>query len=614
MKIIIESSDEPDKVDDKNPARLLSASIAWVTKIWTKPSTVSEPEFSPGRRLLFVAGVLFLAWGIVAFRLIGLYFGDAELMENRVADQQTTKEFIRARPGDILDREGRLLATSVDMKSLFVVPRNIKDLDKFSQQLAAVLQMEPAKIKAKIDRHRKKNFLWISRRLKLPVVQAIHDLELDQETYGFRREYRRNYPNGSLGIHLLGLRDIDGVGHGGIEQAYQKTLSGKQGQRVLVRDARNHIVHLYEDPLHRVVQGKTIQLTIDIRLQQVLEQELDQVMQTWQPRGCCAILCDPQTGEILGMASRPTFNPEDSSSFRDDAWMNRAVAWDYEPGSTIKPLIVAAALEQNAVSQDTVLHGHWGEYRMGKRLLHDTHSYGELTLAEVLIKSSNIGMAQVGERMTNAGLYQALQRFGFGLRTGSGLPGELTGKVRPLSQWNQYSTGSIPMGQEFSVTPLQMIAAHSVLANGGAYRQPRFVLKFDQKDAQSVEPGLQMRLIQPDISRWIVRQPMRQVMTEGTGRRVNDQNLSLFGKTGTSQVYDSELGGYSRKKTVCSFVCGVPAQNPKLLVLVAVDQPTLGRSHFGGTVAGPAAVNILKKTYPLQENWLAKTAEKHLRR
>ncbi len=605
MKIIIENS-VCSKQDDPRKFSLLPKSLKkWLLKFWKKPAAHSEPEFSPVKRLLFATSILFIGWGIVTFRLVGMYFGEAKLMKDHLARQQTTTEKIRARPGDILDRNGRLLATSVDTRSLYVVPRQIEKRDQFANKIASVLELSPEFIKQKIEKHRSKGFLWIARRLELSVVKEIHDLQLNKETYGFRREYKRSYPNGSLAVHLLGLRDIDGEGHGGIEQAYQKTLSGKAGKRVLVRDARNRVIHLYEDPQQPVIQGKTIQLTIDLRMQKVIEQELDQLMETWQPRGCCAILCDPQTGEVLGISSRPTFNPEDAKTFRDDAWMNRAIAWAYEPGSTIKPLIVASALRQQVVSTESTFHGHWGEYRMGNRLLHDTHAYGQLSLAEVLIKSSNIGMAQIGEKMTNAGLYESLQRFGFGLRTGSGLPGELTGTVRPLSRWNRYSTGSIPMGQELSVTPLQMIAAHSVLANGGLYQQPRFVLQIDRKDPRSVVPGLQMRLMDSEISQWIIRNPMRRVMSEGTGRRVNRKELDLFGKTGTSQLYDPETARYSQTKTVCSFVCGVPAENPRLLVLVAVDQPTLGRSHYGGTVAGPTAVEILEKTAPLQKIWLA---------
>ena len=606
MKIIIESSICSPQDKRRNFSILPDFCKKWLKKFWNRPVSHSEPEFSPSRRLLIVSTALFLGWGIVALRLVGIYFGEAQMMKDHLARQQTAVEIIRPRPGDILDRNGHLLATSVDMQSLYVVPRRIKDYKKFARRLAPVLSLDPQNLQLKIEQHRTKGFLWIARRLEPSVVRAIHELQLNKETYGFRGEYKRSYPNGALAVHLLGLRDIDGNGHGGIEQAYQKIISGKAGRRRIVRDSRNRIIHLYEDPQQPVEQGRTIQLTIDLRMQKVLEKELDRLMEKWQPRGCCAILCDPRSDEILALSSRPNFNPEDADTFRDDAWMNRAIAWSYEPGSTVKPLIVASALQQKVITTESSFHAHWGKYRMGKRVLHDSHPYGQLSLAEILIKSSNIGMAQIGERMTNAGLYESLQRFGFGMSTGSGLPGELAGTVRPLSKWNAYSTGSIPMGQEFSVTALQMIVAHSVLANGGIYQQPRFVLKIGRKDSRSLFPGLQMRLMDSDISRWIVRNPMRRVMTEGTGRKVNREELDLFGKTGTSQLYEPEAGRYSPTKTVCSFVCGLPADDPKLLVLVAVDQPTSGHKHYGGTVAGPSAVEILAKTAPLQDLWLAR--------
>lgn len=235
---------------------------------------------------------------------------------------------------------------------------------------------------------------------------------------------------------------------------------------------------------------------------------------------------------------------------------------------------------------------------MKNRILHDTHAYGEMTLADVLITSSNIGMAQIGERLTNAGLARGLAAFGFGYPTGIGLAGELPGFVRPLPEWTDYSTGSIPMGHELMVTPLQMLMAQATLANGGSYRQPRLIL-----DPPTIDHGrgqmIESPILERGVCRWIVTDPMKRVLTEGTGRRVNVAGLSLFGKTGTSQVYDPELGGYSWEKTVCSFVCGMPAENPELILIVVVDQPTVGSNHFGSSVAAPAAVRMLQQAYPL---------------
>ncbi len=568
-------------------------------------TTPSRNLKTPLRRLYLLGGLLGCVWLIIAGRLVTLYFAERDAMQDRLTNQQTTTQTVRARPGDILDRNGRLLATSVDMHSLYAVPREIESIPDFAAAVGPVLELDIDELQAKLERYRDKGFVWLARRIERGQVDAIRQLELPSGTYGFEREFRRHYPQGALAAHVLGLRDIDGVGRGGIEQGWNKTIRGKDGKRVLVRDAHNRVVHLYEAADEPVEHGKTVRLTLDVRLQQIVEEELAAVQEQWQPIGSCAILCDPQTCEILAMASQPSFHPEQPATFRDDAWMNRAIAWTYEPGSTMKPLIVAWAMQQKKVSPQSVFFGHGGAYRMGPRLLHDTHPHGDMSLADVLIQSSNIGMAQIGEQLTNPGLAAGLDHFGFGYRTGVGLAGELPGFVRPLPEWNIYSTGSIPMGQEMMATPLQMLVAHATLANGGHYRQPLLVL--DPTEGPAGTQLIDTPVVDRGICRWVVTDPMRRVLTEGTGRRVNVQGLSLFGKTGTSQVYDPEIQAYSNTKTVCSFVCGIPAHDPQLLVIVAVDQPTVGHSHFGSNVAAPAAVEILKRSHPLHARPIARS-------
>lgn len=556
-------------------------------------------------RLKILSVGVVLLWGLIVVHLIGLHWTESQRMKSRVDQQQTLVETIRARPGDILDRNGQLLATSIDTESLYAVPRRIENFKSFAESIAPLVNRDPEELRQQLESQKEKGFFWLARRIDPQVADHIRAMDLSKETYGFDREFRRYYPNQALASHILGMRDIDGEGRGGMEQKYDQLLRGKDGKRTLVRDARNRAIHLYEHENERVEHGQTIHLTLDIQIQRFVEKQLDELMTEWQPIGCTAVICEPKSGDILAIASRPTYNPTDPTTFSDEAWLNRAVNWSYEPGSTMKPLVVAWALQQDLVSVNSRFHGHWGEYRMGPRVLHDTHAYGEMSLAEVLIKSSNIGMAQIGERMTNAGLHQALQQFGFGYRTGLGLPGELTGFVRPLNQWNHYSTGSIPMGQELTVTPLQMLMAHAALANRGEFQQPRLVLKAGHSTATEKSAQLAMPLIDPVLADWVIRDPMRRVLTEGTGQRVDVDGLDIFGKTGTSQVYDPELGTYSPTKTVCSFVCGIPTQNPELIVLVAVDQPTQGTSHYGSNVAAPAAVKMLKKAYGLRHTDVA---------
>jgi cell division protein FtsI/penicillin-binding protein 2 len=310
------------------------------------------------------------------------------------------------------------------------------------------------------------------------------------------------------------------------------------------------------------------------------------------------------------MASRPTYSPNDPSDVPADAWKNQAISVVYEPGSTFKPFVVAWALEQGVIARDEMFHCENGMYRMGRRELHDHDSYGELSVTDILVKSSNIGMAKVGERLGNAGLYRATTAFGFGHRSGINLPGELSGLLRPLNEWNGYSTGSIPMGQELAVTPLQLITAHAALANGGRLITPR-ILRGVQGQRQTADsalfastdkPGMSIPAtivtptVQPDIAKWIVEVPLTEVVKRGTGTKAQLDAYTVFGKTGTAQKMNPEGGGYSDTLHTASFICGAPAHDPRVLVLVVVDEPQSGRTHYGGVIAAPPAKQILNRT------------------
>ena len=292
---------------------------------------------------------------------------------------------------------------------------------------------------------------------------------------GFRQEYRRQYPQGALAAHVLGLRDIDGKGQGGLEEAFDHLLCGQDGSRFLIRDAHGRVIEVRNDSRVAARNGETLVVTLDSIIQLYTERQLQAIVQEWQPQSACAIVMDVKTCEVLAMASVPTFDLNHPEKISESAWKNTAIASIYEPGSTLKPFIVAAALEKGLLERDEAFDCEHGEYRMGKRLLHDHHSYGMLSVTDILVKSSNIGMAKIGERLTNSGLYESVMAFGFGQKTGIQLPGELTGIVRPLSSWDIYSTGSIPMGQEIAVTPIQLISAHVALANQGNLLNPRLI-------------------------------------------------------------------------------------------------------------------------------------------
>ncbi len=547
------------------------------------------------RRAGVVVTLVGLAWLVIAGRLVQIQGLQQAELTARATRQRVVIEEVPPRPGDIYDAQGRLLATTIQAPSLYLVPLELREAWPVAQGLAEALGLDADELYERIGRNRDKQFLWVERRLTEERAARVRALEMPPETHGFRAEYRRVYPQGPLAAQVLGLRDIDGMGRGGIEEQFDAILRGEPGKRQLTRDARGRVIDVVEDPAHPLQAGRDVHLTLDAVLQHVTEQALETLHVEWRPEGCCAIVMDPRTGEVLAMASRPGFDPNHPEAAPEAAWKNRAIADIYEPGSTLKPLIVAYGLDRGLVGRGDSFHCEWGRYAMGRRLLHDHHPYGVLSLTDVLVKSSNIGMAKIGQRLGNEELHAATTAFGLGRPTGIELPGELPGILRPLSEWTSYSTGSIPMGHELATTPLQLIAAHAALANGGVWRRPT-LLKAAASDEEVVLPAFEQAVVSPEVARWVVAEPMRQVVVRGTGRKAQLEGYSVFGKTGTAQAL-SPGGGYTHGKYISSFLCGAPAEAPELLVLVVINQAQgRGGETFGGQIAAPVAARILRES------------------
>lgn len=567
------------------------------------PPSNDLPSTSPRSwRFGLVSVLVFMGWAVLITRLIQLQGAQRQLMNDRVTRQSIFSEVIPARPGEILDRNGQVLAMTIPCDSLFAVPDEIQDPWDFAWRVGPILNLNTDELYHRIADNADKRFVWIERRISEDKVTAIRKLNLPKTAWGLRREYRRQYPQGSFAAHVLGIRNIDNVGQGGLEQSLHDVIRGVDGNRVMTRDARGIIMEVAAERSQAPQHGQTVVSTIDLLTQIETEQQLDALMEEWKPNGACAVVMVPQSGEILAMASRPGFDPNALLAVPDAAWKNLAVSAVFEPGSTFKPFIVGWAIQNNTLAFDEMIDCSFGVYRMGPRILHDHHSYGALSVEDVLVKSSNIGMAKIGERMGIESLYEATRAFGFGRRTGIELPGELPGLLRPVAQWNVYSLGSIPMGQELAVTPLQLITAHAALANGGRLVRPHLLKRSDSSElgtvsgSQIVKPGadVQSVLLDSDIAEWLVQEPMKQVVERGTGKSAKVPGMSIFGKTGTAQKLDLLTGTYSDKAWVLSFVCGAPAEDPEVVVLVMVDEPTAPGIHYGGTVAAPTASRILQ--------------------
>jgi len=546
-----------------------------------------------------------MLWLVLIGRLIHVQGTQHDFMHGKVDRQSTFTETLTARPGAIVDRNGHVLAMTVTRNSIYAVPSRIEDPRQFAWQAAAVTGRSADSILDQLRKSKDKHFVWIRRRVDDDVARAFRELQLPNNTWGFRREYLRQYPQGNIAAHVLGMRDIDNTGHGGLEQSLNDSIRGQDGRRVMTRDARGVVMEVEASESQTPVHGRSVICTIDLLTQLTIERQLDDLMERWKPVGACAVVMEPHTGEVLAMASRPAFDPNRPAEAPDDAWRNLTVSAVFEPGSTFKPFVVAWAMHQQSLNQSDMIQCFNGAYRMGRRILHDHHAYSLLSVEDVLVKSSNIGMARIAERIGLQQLHECTVAFGFGRRTGIELPGEVRGILRRQADWDEYSLGSIPMGQELAVTPLQLISAHAALANGGQLVKPRLLLESAEQlspspltDIETVDATapVESTVLDRNIAEWIVQHPMKQVVERGTGQAVRNDQMSIFGKTGTAQKVDEDSGHYSDSRHICSFVCGAPAEHPEVLVLVMVDEPTAGGSHYGGTVAAPAAADILQSS------------------
>ena len=591
-----------------------------------------DPDTSPlwvlnKNRGRFVTALILAALSGVAFRLVQLQYRDLEHFRSLAGQQHHITKTVPARPGNIFDRSGRLLASSILVNSVYANPGNVNNPSQIAEQLADVLSLDPDRLRKQFLQHSDRQFIWIKRRLSNHETKAIQDLELDPNQVGFRTEFQRFYPQERAASHLIGFRDIDGEGQGGIEHWYNSTLKGQDGQRYFLRDALGQTISDPKSIDQRSVPGKDVILTIDAFIQTFVERALDELVFKWKPTGASCVVLNSNTGEVLAMSTRPSFDPNNMDAIAQNAWRNRAISDVYEPGSTFKPFVMARALDIHAVLPTDTIHCEQGLYRMGSRLLHDHRPFGNLSLIDVIVRSSNIGMAKIGEKLGNQRMYQAVSDFGFGRPTGITLPGESPGMLLPMKQWTSYSTGSIPMGHEIGVTPIQLIMAYCAIANGGQLLKPKLTLATSQPrrwlGSSSLYTGVTAtnfvrrsstlkknptqtgmldrspgRPLAKETADWLIDPVLKNVVhgKRGTGRRARLEEYDIFGKSGTAQKLNAAGTGYSHQKHISSFIAGGPVPRPSILVLIVVDEPQANGQPYGGKVAAPTAALILRRT------------------
>jgi cell division protein FtsI (penicillin-binding protein 3) len=533
-------------------------------------------------RVLLLAAVLALAFGGLTARLGWLMIvkhGELTALAER---QYSRTVVLAALRGPILDRRGAPLATSTATESLFVQPRSVGDPVRVAARLAPILSQPEREVHAALTSARP--FVWLRR--KLPPTMADQVRALREPGLGFLPESLRLYPNRELAAHVVGFEGAEG-GLEGVERAFNTELAGVPGKAIAGRDALGREVaapHLLQAPK----PGHGVALTIDSAIQYIAEREVDAAYRRTHAKAAMAVVIEPRTGDILAMAIRPTFNP---NTFLDvpsaDYWRNRAVTDPFEPGSTFKAIMAAAALEEGVVKPDDRIYGENGAITLAGATIHDWKKYGWLTFAEVLQNSSNVGSIKVGLSLGRERYHRYMKAFGFGTTTGVGLAGESRGLLRDPQRWSLLSLPTMSIGQEISVTALQLVAAFGAIANDGTLMQPRLVrstIDPDGREARRFEPRPVRQVISPETARTLTGLLVR-VVESGTGHFAAIPGYAVGGKTGTAQKLDPATGRYSRAPGVLSFVGFAPADDPRFAMLVMLDEPK--NEKWGSEAAAP---------------------------
>ncbi len=484
--------------------------------------------------------------------------------------------------GKILDRRGRPLAVSIEAGSVFSRPAAVKDADAAARRLAPLLGMDPERVRARLTSG--VSFVWLARQIPLAKARAIQRLGL--KGIGVEMEGKRYYPNRELAANVVGFAGIDSQGLEGLELAYDGELRGTRESLFLLRDAHGDLLWQGIIGGGSASRGRQLVLTLDLRIQFFAERALREAV-----RGCGAssgsvVVLDPATGEVLAMASVPTFNPNHFGASAPASWRNRAITDLFEPGSTVKPLLLAAALEEGVVDEETRIDCAEGKFFIGGHWIHDMEENGEMTVREVIVHSSNVGATQIALRVGPERLWRYFDAFGFGRKTGIDLPGEAAGALRPWRRWSRVALATHAFGQGFSVTTLQLAAAFAALADGGILRRPFLVREIRDERGEVIRrfrPDRGRRVISRETARRVLA-VMEGVVEEGTGRRARLAGLRVAGKTGTAQKFDRRLGRYSEEKGVVSFVGVVPADRPRMVIAVVIDEAE-GRVSGGKTAA-----------------------------
>jgi cell division protein FtsI (penicillin-binding protein 3) len=546
-------------------------------------------------RVILVSFFIFFSFVLIMGRMFQLQVLKKEQLYKLAARQQMSQIPLVPKRGTIYDRNMNELAVSVEVDSVYAESNKVVDVERAVREISNVFQNDPRELREKLKHQ--KPFEWIQRKISPKEAEAVKSLRLSG--VHFLRENKRFYPQSHLAAHVIGFVGLDSKGLEGIELQYDVLLNGKQNVLTTEKDAMGRRIMTTGSPHEKEEHYRNIILTLDKQVQHVAETELSQSVQLWGAKGGMVIIMDPKTGRILALTSYPFFNPNQYIQYRTKSWRNRAISDVFEPGSMFKAFLAAAVLEEKIVRPADSFYCENGSYTVYDRTIRDTSKYGWLTFQQVIKVSSNIGAAKAAEKMGKDRFYRYLCDFGFGEKTGIGLPGEAKGIFKHPRYWAPITLDTIAYGQGIAVTGIQMATALSAIANGGILMKPHVVERITNEkevEIQSFKPAPVRRVISEETSRAVMALLKATTEKGGTGEQAVPQGYEVGGKTGTAQKADNILGGYFEEKFVSGFIGFAPAEEPKIVVLVVIDEPQ--GSIYGGVVAAPVFRAIVEKVLP----------------
>lgn len=539
-----------------------------------KPLILQLPAWR--RRALLVA--VLLGFGVLIGRSVYLQGMRTDFLQQKGDARYSRALTLSAHRGMVTDRYGEPLAISTPVESIWASPPDVTINTDQLKKLAGLLNMKPSDLSKKFT-NSEREFVYLKRRM--PPEQAAQVMQLNIPGIFMQREYRRYYPAGEVMAHVVGFTGVEDKGQEGLELVYQDWLSGKPGSRRVIKDRQGHIVEDLEAV--KVPQdGHDLKLSIDRKIQYLAYRELARAVEENKAKAGAIVVLDAKSGEVLAMANQPTYNPNNPVNIAGKS-RNRAITDTFEPGSTMKPFTISAAIESGNFTPDTMIDIGQGAYAIGKNTIHDVHAKGVLSVSQILQKSSNIGTAKMGLTLKPQALWSMYNQVGFGTPPHSGFPGEVAGRLRPWKNWVPIDQATMCFGQGITVTLLQLARAYGIFANDGELK-PLSMVKID-------EPPIGQQVISPQTARQMRDMLELVVQPGGTAPKAQVVGYRVAGKTGTAQKVENGL--YANGRYVASFVGMAPASNPRLIIAVMIDEPSAG-AYYGGAVAAPVFSKVME--------------------